>query len=199
ARTAARLPVVLALSGRPPKPRPARRAAIAAVVLIAVGIGLLVLSHRHKGLFIVAGIATTILGMVLLGPPALQLFSRLAGRVSVAPRLALRDLARYQARSGAALAAVTVALGIAATVVLVASAEAAKRNSQPPNLTERQIRVHLGPSENREGVPVDVLSRQATLAANVRRLAAQLDHTTVIPLRMTVERLSNTWVDQFSG
>src|SRR5262249_46487354 len=65
--------------------------------------------------------------------------------------------------------------------------------------TERQIRVHLGPSENREGVPVDVLSRQATLAANVRRLAAQLDHATVIPLRMTVERLSNTWVDQFSG
>src|SRR5262249_27319031 len=44
ARTAARLPVVLALSGRPPKPRPARRPAIAAVVLIAVGIGLLGLS-----------------------------------------------------------------------------------------------------------------------------------------------------------
>ena len=40
-RTVARLPVTLALSGRPPKPRPARHSAIAAAALIAVGIGCL--------------------------------------------------------------------------------------------------------------------------------------------------------------
>ena len=40
---------------------------------------------------------------------------------------ALRDLVRYQARSGAALAAVTLALGIAATLVIVASADEAKK------------------------------------------------------------------------
>ena len=45
-RTVARLPVLLALSGRPPKPRPARHSAIAAVALIAVGIGCLALSDR---------------------------------------------------------------------------------------------------------------------------------------------------------
>src|SRR5262245_61060837 len=43
-------------------------------------------------------------------PLAIRSFSAVAGRVSIAPRLALRDLARYQARSGAALAAVTLAL-----------------------------------------------------------------------------------------
>src|SRR4029453_8303858 len=43
-RTVARLPVLLALSGRPPKPRPARHSAIAAAALIAAGIGCLALS-----------------------------------------------------------------------------------------------------------------------------------------------------------
>ena len=80
---------------------------------------------------IVAGIVATIVGCLLLGPLAIRVFSRLAGRVSIAPRLALRDLVRYQARSGAALAAVTLALGIAATVVIIASAEAAKKAAEP--------------------------------------------------------------------
>ena len=68
----------------------------------------------------------TIVGSLLLGPLAIRSFSGVAGRLSIAPRLALRDLVRYQARSGAALAAVTLALGIAATIVVIASAEAAK-------------------------------------------------------------------------
>src|SRR5262249_11810776 len=135
ARAIARLPVMLALSGRPPKPRPARHAAIAAAVLIAVGIASLALSGRDKPVLIFVGILATILGCLLLGPPAIRVFSGVAGRLPIAPRLALRDLARYQARSGAALAAVALALGIAATVVVVASAEAAKRNAEPVNLT----------------------------------------------------------------
>ena len=138
---------MLALSGRPPKPRPARHAAIAAAALIAVGIGCLALSNRDRPPLIVAGIVATILGTLLLGPLAIRTFSGVAGRVSIAPRLALRDLVRYQARSGAALAAVTLALGIAATVVVIASAEEAKEAGEPPNLSDRQIRVYLGPAE----------------------------------------------------
>jgi len=145
-RAIARLPVVLTLSGRPPKPRPARHSAIAAAALIAVGIGCLALSDRDKPPLIVAGLLATILGSLLLGPLAIRAFSAVAGRLSIAPRLALRDLARYQARSGAALAAVTLALGIAATVVVTASAEEAKRASEPASLSDRQIRVYLGPS-----------------------------------------------------
>ena len=114
ARTAARVPVMLALSGRPPRPRPARHAAIAAAVLIVSGIGSLALSDRDRPPLIVAGIVATILGCLLLGPAAIRIFSSLSGRASIAPRLALRDLVRYQARSGAALAAVALALGIAA-------------------------------------------------------------------------------------
>jgi putative ABC transport system permease protein len=186
-RTVARLPVLLALSGRPPKPRPARHSAIAAAALIAVGIGCLALSDRDRPPLIIAGLVATILGSLLLGPLAIRTFSAVAGRVSIAPRLALRDLARYQARSGAALAAVTLALGIAATVVVTASAEEAKKASEPASLSDRQVRVYLGPSEDRELTPVDAPAQLDRLAASTRRVAAQLDGATVIPLRKATQ------------
>src|SRR5215207_9826254 len=182
-QAAARLPVMLALSGRPPRPRPARHAAIAAIALLAAGIACLALSDRERELLIIAGIVATILGCLLLGPLAIRIFSGLAGRVPIAPRLALRDLVRYQARSGAALAAVTLALGIAATVVVVASAEAADAANQPINLSDQQIRVYLGPRDARDLTPVDVPARLETLTTRVRQIAAQLDDATVVPLR----------------
>ncbi len=186
-RMVARLPILLALSGRPPKPRPARHSAIAATALIVVGIGCLVLSDRKTEVLIVAGLLATILGSLLLGPLAIRTFSALAGRVSIAPRLALRDLARYQARSGAALAAVTLSLGIAVTVVVIASAEEAKRASEPASLSDRQVRVYLGPSEDRTLTPVDAPSQLDRLAAGARGIAAQLDGATVITLRKAAE------------
>ena len=187
ARTVARLPVMLALSGRPPRPRPARHAAIAAAALIALGIGSLALSNRDRPPLIVAGIVATILGCLLLGPPAIRIFSGLAGRLSIAPRLALRDLVRYQARSGAALAAVALALGIAATVVIIASAEQGKKSDQPPNLSDRQLRVYTGPSDAVDAIPADALKQRKRLAAGAARLAAQLDEAAVLPLSVALE------------
>ena len=186
-RTVSRLPVMLALSGRPPTPRPARHSAIAAAALIAVGIGCLALSGRDRAPLIVAGLVTTIVGSLLLGPLAIRTFSAVAVRVSIAPRLALRDLARYQARSGAALAAVTLALGIATAVVVTASAEEAKAAAEPPTLSDRQIRVYLGPPDARQFTPVDAPAQLGRLAASVRQLADQLDRATVIPLRKAVQ------------
>jgi putative ABC transport system permease protein len=186
-RAASRLPVVLALSGRPPRPRPARLSALAAAALIAIGVGCLALSDRETELLVVAGIVATIVGGLLMGPLAIRSISRLAARLPIAPRLALRDLVRYQARSGAALAAVTLSLGIAATVVVVASAEAAEQAAAPPTLSDRQIRVFLGPSEARELTPVDAATRLPRLSASVRLLAAELDDPTVTPLRKAVE------------
>jgi putative ABC transport system permease protein len=181
-RTVARVPVMLALSGRPPKPRPARHAAFAAAVLLAVGIGCLALSNRDRPPLIVAGIVTTILGCLLLGPPAIRVFAGLAGRVSIAPRLALRDLVRHQARSGAALAAVSLALGIAATVVVIASAEHAKQVAEPPNLSDRQIRVYTGPPELREEPAILTPAQLERRVAGVRQLAGQLGRPSVVAL-----------------
>jgi putative ABC transport system permease protein len=194
-RTVARLPVMLALSGRPPKPRPARHAAIAAAALIAVGIASLALSNRDRPPLIIVGIVATILGCLLLGPPAIRIFSGLAGRLSVAPRLALRDLVRYQARSGAALAAVALALGIAATVVIVASAEAAKSSAEPPNLSNRQIRIYLGPPRAKEAIPATALNQVDRMVASVRQLAAQLGSAEGTPLRKAFEPGAPTFFD----
>jgi putative ABC transport system permease protein len=183
-RAVARLPVMLALSGRPPKPRPARHSALAAAALVAIGIGCLALSDRETELLIIVGITATILGALLLGPLAIRVFSGLAGLVPIAPRLALRDLVRYQARSGAALAAVTLALGIAATVVVIASAEAAKVANEPTSLSDRQVRVYLGV---KKVTPVEAPAQLDRLTAGARDIAAQLDGATLLPLRKAVE------------
>jgi putative ABC transport system permease protein len=188
ARAIARLPIVLTLSGRPPRPRPARHSAIAAAALIAIGIGCLALSHRERPLLVIAGLLAAILGTMLFGPLAIRAFSSVAGRLSIAPRLALRDLARYQARSGAALAAVTLALGIAATVVVIASAEEARKASEPASLSDRQVRIYLGSSEARDfTTPVAALSHMNLLTAGARRVASQLDHANLLPLQKVVQ------------
>jgi putative ABC transport system permease protein len=131
---------------------------------------------------IVVGILATILGTLLLGPLAIRLFTRVAGHAPIAVRLALRDLARYQGRSGAALAAITLALGIAATIVIVAAAEEKKSAAAPPNLSTRQIRVYTGPTPSPEAVAIQTPAKLERMAARVRSLAASLDDATVIPL-----------------
>ena len=199
ARSVARLPVMLALSGRPPKPRPARHAAIAAAALIAVGIASLAASGRDKPVFIIVGILATILGSLLLGPPAIRIFSGVAGRLSIAPRLALRDLARYQARSGAALAAVSLALGIAASVVVVASAEAAKKNAEPVNLSDRQVRVYLGRPHTREVIPQQAVKEIDRLSASVQQLADRLGGANVVPLSKAFMPGTPTFFDPVAG
>jgi putative ABC transport system permease protein len=199
ARASARLPVMLALSGRPPKPRPARHAAIAAAALIAVGIASLALSGRDKPVFIIVGIVATILGCLLLGPPAIRIFSKVAGRLSIAPRLALRDLVRYQARSGAALAAVSLALGIAAAVVVVASAEAAKRNAKPANLSDRQVRVYLGRPKTREVIPAQAVKEIDRLSASVHQIADRLGDANVVPLSKAFMPDTPTFFDPVAG
>src|SRR5262245_39822695 len=182
ARAIARLPVVVTLSGRPPRPRPARHSAIAAAALLAIGIACLALSNRVRPPLVVAGLLATILGTMLLGPLAIRAFSTVARRLSIAPRLALRDLARYQARSGAALAAVTLALGIAAAVVVIASAEEAKKASEPASLSDRQIRLYLTSEAREFTTPVDAAARNDQLAAGARQVASQLGHGTTLSL-----------------
>jgi putative ABC transport system permease protein len=186
-RAVARVPITRALSARPPKPKPAHHSAIVAVVLIAAGIGSLVLSDRSTRPLIVAGILATILGTLLLGPLAIGLFARAAGRAPIAVRLALRDLARYQARSGAALAAITLALGIAATIVILAAAEEKQSAAEPPNLTNRQIRVYTGATVGPEMVAIQTHSERERMSARVQQIAANLDDAAVIPLHNAYE------------
>ena len=182
ARAVARIPVTLALSARPPKPRPTHHSTLVAAGLIAAGIVSLALSGRDREPLIVIGIMATILGTLLLAPLAIRLFARVARHVPIAPRLALRDLARYQARSGAALAAITLALGIAAAVVIVAEAEERQSAAKAPNLSDRQIRVYTGATFGPELVAIRTPPELERMAVGVRQLAAGLGDAAVTPL-----------------
>src|SRR5215203_5248353 len=194
-RVVARIPVTLALSARPPRPRATHHSTIVAALLIAAGIGSLALSNRDSEPLIVAGILATIVGTLLLGPLAIRLFARAARHTPIAPRLALRDLARYQARSAAALAAITLALGIAAAVVIVAAAEEKQSAGEAPNLSNRQIRVYTGATPDPEIIATQPPAELERMAARVRQLAAGLDDAAVIPLSSVAQPGERSFVD----
>ena len=151
------------------------------------------MSNRDRVALVVAGIMATILGTLLLGPLAIRIFSGAAGHAPIGTRLALRDLARYQARSGAALAAVTLALGIAAAVTVTAAAEEKKDDdrmaAELPNLSDRQIRVYTGLTSEPElvSLPLQTPAQLALSAARVRQIAAGLGQAAVTPLRKVIQ------------
>ncbi len=204
-RTVARLPTMVALSGRPPAPRPARHSAIAAVALITVGIGCLALSDRDRVPLIIAGIMATILGTLLLGPVAIRTVSGAAGHAPIGTRLALRDLVRYQSRSGAALAAVTLALGIAAAVTVIAAAEEKKDDDRMaaslPNLSDRQIRVYTGATQDPEliSLPLQTPAQLERSAARVRQIASGLSQAASVTSLHKAVQLGATPIVTFEG
>ena len=157
ARAVARIPIVAALSGRPAPPQPAHRFALVGAFLGAAGFVSLVLSARHAPALIIVGILATTAGMLLLAPLGIRAVAALATRAPVAGRLALRDLARYQARSGAALAAASLAVGIAATVTVSAAAQQTnERALSAGNLASDQMIVWLADPNDQNGPPVSV-------------------------------------------
>ena len=182
ARAASRLPVVAALSGRPPRPQPAHRFAALGGMLLGAGLVLLAFADQRRTAFIIAGTVATVIGLLLLAPLAIRAVAMLGSRLPVAVRLALRDLVRYQARSGAALGAVTLALGIAVTIAI--SAAAGQGPPAQPNLPTNQVNLYVTVSG--VGGPVANLSPAQQQAGQTRvdQLATALHATAVLPLEV---------------
>jgi putative ABC transport system permease protein len=187
ARGAARVPVVSALSARPVPPRPARRFAALGAVLMLAGLGALILSQQTKPPYIIGGVLATSVGLLLLAPVGVAVLGRLARIAPLAPRLALRDLARYRARSSAALAAIGLAVGIAAVVTLSAGVSVAKAAVPTGgNLPADQVIVWLaengldGPQPALTAVQADTARKQA------EAIAAELHATPALPLQAAV-------------
>jgi len=184
ARSVARIPVVRALSARPPRPKPAHRSAALAALLAVIGAVCLVLANQKRVPLIVAGTAATALGMLFIGPLAIRALAAAGRRSPVGTRLALRDLTRYQARSGAALAAISLALGIA--VAITVSATAAKDTDNEGNLAANQLLFRLGDEQTTQ-VPVRSAAQLRSLAARVDQYAASLDQAKVTALQVAVD------------
>jgi putative ABC transport system permease protein len=198
ARAAARSSIVTALSGRPAPPKPARRFAGAGVVLLAVGFGCLAFAHptseRPRPLLVIGGTIALTFGMLFIGPLFIRGLAALGRRAPIALRLALRDLARYQARSAAALGAISLALAIAATVAISAAAAAI-----PPteaNLANNQIVVSLSSDNSsapREGsAPIfePTAPELRALQTRVDALAESLHASAVVAIAEAVDQTS---------
>jgi putative ABC transport system permease protein len=195
ARAVARLSVVAALSGRPPRPQPAHRFAALGGVLLGTGLVLLAFAHQRRVGFIIGGIAATVFGLLFLAPLAIRALAAVGRRSPISVRLALRDLARYQARSGAALGAVTLAIGIAATIVV--SASAAQTPPAAGNLPANQLMLYLTPHGGGGfGVPPLSAAQQRTVTADVDQLAAAMHATAVLPLDQAYDPRSTPEADQ---
>jgi putative ABC transport system permease protein len=142
ARSTTRVPVVVALSGRPPQPTSPHRSLLPAAVLLAGGVfaagaGVNVKSGSANPFLLIGGALAVVGGVLLLAPLAIRGAATAARRAPLAVRLALRDLSRYQSRSAAALAAISLGLGIAVTTVVIASA--AENTASEGNLAANQM------------------------------------------------------------
>jgi putative ABC transport system permease protein len=183
ARAAARIPVTQALSMRPPRPRPAHRSALLAVPFLAAGAVLLRLSRGDHDQLIVLGLVAVVVGLALLGPLAVRVAGAAGPRLAVAPRLALRDLVRQQARSGAALAAISLALAVPAFLVIES---AANPPPEPPTLSDRQLMIRVGQADA-SLIPDRTPEQVAALEAAVRDFATSLGTNELIGLDVAMD------------
>jgi putative ABC transport system permease protein len=150
------------------------------VVCLAVGID----SRRDQAnpALVITGTLAIVLAILFASPLAIRVLAAAAARSPIAARLALRDLARYQARSGAALAAISLALGIAVATVI--SAAAAEHTAGEGNLSDRQLLFRIGDAEPL--IPERTPAELARLRTAVDRLAATLGHPAVVTLDAAV-------------
>ena len=191
AREVARVPAVRALSGRPPEPKPARRAAVLAAASVAVGIGCLSMSgsvaddrsvYWTNAVLVVVGILTVALAILLVCSPAIRLLVACVGWLPVGVRLAVGDLARYRARSAAALAAISLVVAIATTVI--AAAAAAQSSVAEGNLPANSVLVRAA---HVDGPFVPVAEELDRLTAAVDRVVAPLDDPVVTSLDVAID------------
>ena len=183
ARRVARIPVIAALSGRPPKPAPVHRSTIVAVVLLAGGMGAIAAAlpngDKVNPLLLMAGVIAVGIGSVFIAPAAVRVAALPARRLPLPSRLAVRDLARFQSRAASALAAIAFAIGLSVTIVAVA-----KVNEYSPtegNLPANQVLVRTG-VDVAQPVGVDDATATEQRDADAQEVADAIGASTVLPL-----------------
>jgi putative ABC transport system permease protein len=125
-RAVSKVPVVAALSGRVTAPHVIRRSLRPGLIFLAAGLFVLYFSGGWNGgggdaYLVIAALIACVIACALLAPFLVDRLAQVAGRAPLATRLALRDLARYRSRSGAALAAVSFAVFLATVTIVIAS------------------------------------------------------------------------------
>jgi putative ABC transport system permease protein len=192
ARSISRVPITAALSARPSRPKPLHRSAVLGGLFlvggaVAVAAGVDPTGDDVVPVALIGGTIALVLALITLSPVVIGALARAGARAPVAVRLALRDMARYRARSGSALAAISLGLAIPIAVVIVSTA--AVHGADEGNLSDRQLMVGIGDYEKfllPERTPDEV----AALEAQVDRMAETLDGADAVPLDVAVDALT---------
>jgi putative ABC transport system permease protein len=191
ARAITRVPVVSALAGRPAPPRQIHRSLVPGVIALVVGFVMFSLSGAAGNgggvIWLVPGLIALIVGIILVSPFFLALLARVGGRAPIAIRLPLRDMARYRARSGSALSAISLGIMIAVIICAVAVARYANVfDYVGPNMSANTINVYtpptgptFGPNGETPAQPVPSLSAQE---ATTHAIASAVGATKVVEL-----------------
>jgi putative ABC transport system permease protein len=156
AKAIARTPIVPALAGRPPAPRRTRHLAVpigicclVAAFLLLGAVGATAGAGQDQSRAtqeLVLGFVALTIAIVLLAPALLGVVAAAGRRAPVPVRLALRDLARYRARSGPALAAISLSTLIAVIICILSAARFGNvLDYAGPNLASSQLVVHAPP------------------------------------------------------
>ena len=179
ARSMAAQPIVSALSGRPVPPMKSHRTAVPGVAFLVIAFLLLGYAGASGGngggvpelLF---GFILLTVALVLLAPFVLGTLPRIARRAPISVRLALRDLARYRARSGSALGAISLAVLIA---VMVCVASAARFGNvldyAGPNVTSSQLIVYTPNGPYGPGGPGNGKAQSAVTKSELQAMAKE--------------------------
>ncbi len=196
-RSVSKVPVVAAISGRVEAPQLVRRSLRPGFIFLAAGLFVLFFSGGPGerggagggGFLTIAGLLCCEIASALLAPFIVDRLARLAWRAPLASRLALRDLARYRSRSGAALAAVSFAVFIATVAIVVASARYDDAlDYVAPNMAANQL-ILYNPGNDPSQVQPGQFTPAAQLAATKRQaaaLAAQLHAPAPLELDVAV-------------
>ena len=194
ARSITRLPIVTAMSGRPAPPKQVHRSAVPGVVLLIIAGLLLSYAGSSNGNgsgaapALLFGLVALLVAVILLAQLFLTMMGTLGRHAPIAVRLALRDLARYGARSGSALAAISVGVLIAVLVcVLSAQRFGNVLDYAGPNVASNQVIVYTpnGPGGGGgPGAPA-AASTPKSMTQTVHAIAAGLGSTEVVTLEQT--------------
>jgi putative ABC transport system permease protein len=206
AKEIARTPIVAALAGRPPELKKTRHLAVPVGLCFLAGAVLLLgaaaaANGNGNGMGeVVLGFVALAVAIVLLAPAMLTVVAVAGDRAPIGVRLALRDLVRYRARSGPALAAISLSTLIAVIICV----ESASRFSNVldyagPNLTSSQLIVYTpGGQHGSQPSGPGVSTAQAQQVA--KEIAADLGTTRMVTLESTSASLTHAAAGrQWSG
>ncbi|MCU1371692.1 MAG: hypothetical protein JWO77_2886 [Ilumatobacteraceae bacterium] len=185
ARRMARIPVMAALAGRPPSPAPVHRSLLVAMAALVAGVAAIATAIPHgddvKPLLLIAGVIAVAVGTVFAAPAVIKIGAAPAAHLAFSRRLALRDLARFQSRSAAALAAITFVVGISVTIVAIAGVN--QYRTDEGNLSSRQLLIEIaGPQADPTADPGLSAEQSAALDARAAAIGSEIEGADVLAL-----------------